>query len=115
MQNFYQIIEVVREGYCKQHYEELKNEPTCQEFLRHRTTPNPSSNNVTSSVQQQSTKLAINYTKQGWGHYQRGEYRSAISSYNLALLNNPSYDIAYLGRAMAWKKLGNNRNASLDA
>jgi len=45
----------------------------------------------------------------------RGEYRRAVSAYNLALSYNSSFAIAYLGRAMALRKLEDKRNAFLDA
>ncbi|MDM9382872.1 hypothetical protein QUB80_19445 [Chlorogloeopsis sp. ULAP01] len=60
-------------------------------------------------------KLAAAYLKEGFEHYNRREYQKAVSAYNLALHYNSSYAVAYLGRAMALRKLGDKYNAFLDA
>ncbi|RUR78255.1 hypothetical protein PCC6912_35970 [Chlorogloeopsis fritschii PCC 6912] len=74
---------------------------------RQRVTPVPNSIS--------NPKLATAYVKDGFEHYNRGEYQKAVSAYNLALYYNSSYAVAYLGRAMALRKLGDKHNAFLDA
>ncbi|PMB01035.1 hypothetical protein CEN50_00830 [Fischerella thermalis CCMEE 5268] len=120
-QVFIDLVGIMREAHCRDNYEELKNEPVCQEFYRgwnptQRKRPN--ANIPSSSVPPQTPSTpssSDNLYKQGNRLFEQGNYQGALVAFNRMIAINPQNAEAYASRSSVRYVLRDYRKALEDA